>query len=484
MDDDSSYVEMIDRYPGPDPAALYLAPVLVSGPPPVRPFASTQAPATPYVLHTACLHQSFAASFSGPQNNIMLFDKATLAATRTMSGHTDAVTSLKSVEVLAGTNRRGLISCGRDGRIRIWDERNGSAGAFTAASGQTRPLVSFAVSPDGWTIAAGTELGVDPAAPSPSEAEMDAPIIFWDVRNPTTPKWIHTSTHSDDVTQLEFHPTLGSGSPGGMLLSASADGLLALTSIDEPNEDEAVHFVGNWNTSIAHVGWTVRQEEIMGGDPMNFKVWAASDMQTLSVWSDELALEHDYGDLRRTKIPQTWESDYLINAQWFGYTHAMPWETNALGLWCGNNKGDIGLVSVQDTLSWRLDRVLSGGHTGIVRTCTWDPTSQVLITGGEDSRINLWSTSNGPSGDPIMTPHTVAASPVYSTHSNPGYYPPGSVEPRPSSGASTVVTGRSPVMGPAMSMSRGPESPVAPAPGIQKRESRLSISRYQPYARK
>lgn len=60
MDDDSSYVEMIDRYPGPDPAALYLAPVLVSNPPPVRPFASTQAPATPYVLHTACLHQSFA----------------------------------------------------------------------------------------------------------------------------------------------------------------------------------------------------------------------------------------------------------------------------------------------------------------------------------------------------------------------------------------------------------------------------------------
>ena len=64
MDDDSSYVEMIDRYPGPDPAALYLAPVLVSGPPPIRPFASTQAPATPYVLHTACLHQSFAGQFA------------------------------------------------------------------------------------------------------------------------------------------------------------------------------------------------------------------------------------------------------------------------------------------------------------------------------------------------------------------------------------------------------------------------------------
>lgn len=102
---------------------------------------------------------------------------------------------------------------------------------------------------------------------------------------------MHTSTHSDDVTQLEFHPTLGNGSTGGMLLSASADGLLALTSVDEPNEDEAVLFVGNWNTSIARVGWTVRQEEIAGGDPMNFKIWAASDMQTLSVWSDEVNLE-------------------------------------------------------------------------------------------------------------------------------------------------------------------------------------------------
>jgi hypothetical protein len=61
-----------------------------------------------------------------------------------------------------------------------------------------------------------------------------------------------------------------------------------MTSVDEPDEDEAVQFVGNWNTSVAHVGWTVRPEEVVGGAPMNFKVWAASDMQTLSVWSDEV----------------------------------------------------------------------------------------------------------------------------------------------------------------------------------------------------
>ncbi|KAJ1308906.1 hypothetical protein OPQ81_004591 [Rhizoctonia solani] len=481
MEDDSSFVEMIDRYPGPDPAALYLSDFMMASPPPARPIASTQAPSMPYVLHSACLNQSFAASFSSPQNNIMLFDKNTLAAIRTLSGHTDGITSMKSVDVLAGTTRRGLISSGRDGRIRIWDERQGGAGAFTA-TGQSRPLASFAVSPDGWTIAAGAELGVDPLAPVPSEAELDAPIIFWDVRNPTTPKWIHTSTHSDDITQLEFHPTLGNGIPGGRLLSSSADGLLAITSADEPNEDEAVVYVGNWNTSIARVGWTVRREEILAGDQMNFKIWAASDMQTLSVWSDELALEHDYGDLRRTKIPGTWESDYLINAQWFGYTHTMPWSTNALGLWCGSNKGDIGLISVQDTLSWRLDRVLAGGHTGIVRTCTWDPESQMLITGGEDARLNVWPTS---AGDGSVIPHTVAVSPVYSQHSNQGYYPPppGSAEPRPSSAAPSISTVQSPPMN-GMAMSRGPDSPVAPGPGVQKRESRNSITRYQPYARK
>ncbi|CCO28185.1 TIP41-like protein [Rhizoctonia solani AG-1 IB] len=421
MDDDSSYVEMIDRYPGPDPAALYLSDSMMASPPPSRPTASTQAPSMPYVLHSACLNQSFAASFSSPQNNIMLFDKNTLAAIRTLSGHTDGITSLKSVDVLAGATRRGLISSGKDGRIRIWDERQGGAGAFTAA---------------------GAELGVDPQAPVPSEAgkhctyfclspthiikylELDAPIIFWD---------------------LEFHPMLGNGAPGGLLLSSSADGLLAITSADEPNEDDAVLSVGNWNTSVARVGWTVRREEILANDPMNFKIWAASDMQTLSVWSEELGIEHDYGDLRRTKIPGSWESDYLINAQWFGYTHTVPWSTNALGLWCGNNKGDIGLISVQDTLSWRLDRVLAGGHTGVVRTCTWDPESQMLITGGEDARLNVWPTSTG---DSPVTPHPVAASPVYSQHSNQGYYPPppGSAEPRPPSVAPSMSTVQSPPM--------------------------------------
>lgn len=82
-----------------------------------------------------------------------------------------------------------------------------------------------------------------------------------------------------------------------------------------------------------------------------------------------------------------------------------------------------------------------------------------------------------------MTPHSVVASPVYSAHSNnTGFYQASSVEPRPPSASGTIVTARSPTMG---SMQRGPDSPVAPGPGVQKRESRLSVSsRYQPYARK
>ncbi|ELU45635.1 WD40 domain-containing protein [Rhizoctonia solani AG-1 IA] len=489
MDDDSSYVEMIDRYPGPDPAALYLSDSMMASLPPSRPTASTQAPSMPYVLHSACLNQSFAGQYMSATEQdselipslmfqlLFLPHKITLCFLTRIHWQIDQLWQGRQNQVceFVKSVAEPLTYLAF---IRIWDERQGGAGAFTA-TGQNRPLSSFAVSPDGWTIAAGAELGVDPQAPVPSEAELDAPIIFWDVRNPTTPKWIHTSTHSDDITQLEFHPILGNGSPGGLLLSSSADGLLTVTSADEPNEDEAVLSFGNWNTSIARVGWTVRREEILANDQMNFKIWAASDMQTLSVWSEEVSLwsEDDF-----IRIPGTWESDYLINAQWFGYTHTVPWSTNALGLWCGNNKGDIGLISVQDTLSWRLDRVLAGGHTGVVRTCTWDPESQMLITGGEDARLNVWPTSTG---DSPVTPHPVVASPVYSQHSNQGYYPPppSSVEPRPPSVAPSMATVQSPPMS-AMSMSRGPDSPVAPGPGGQKRESRNSISRYQPYARK
>lgn len=89
---------------------------------------------------------------------------------------------------------------------------------------------------------------------------------------------IHLSTHSDDITAIQFHP-----STSNILLSASADGLLSLSQANEPDEDEAVTHVANWGCSIARASWFSRGNGQYG-------ICAASDMETFGTWSEEVRL--------------------------------------------------------------------------------------------------------------------------------------------------------------------------------------------------
>jgi WD repeat-containing protein 89 len=61
------------------------------------------------------------------------------------------------------------------------------------------------------------------------------------------------------------------------LLSGSSDGLISLSNPLEDDEDEAVEHVANWGCSVSQLGWI--------GDG---KVWAASDMETFSTWTNEV----------------------------------------------------------------------------------------------------------------------------------------------------------------------------------------------------
>ena len=66
------------------------------------------------------------------------------------------------------------------------------------------------------------------------------------------------------------------------LLSGSTDGLVCISNAEESDEDEAVIYVGNLGSSIAQAGWVpCRHRGARTG------VWAASDMETFSLWSDE-----------------------------------------------------------------------------------------------------------------------------------------------------------------------------------------------------
>ncbi|KAF5388252.1 hypothetical protein D9615_000022 [Tricholomella constricta] len=218
----------------------------------------------------------------------------------------------------------------------------------------------------------------------------DALIFYWDPRQPAAPLRTHSSTHSDDITTVSFAKT-GSGLPRNTLLSASSDGLVSISNADEPDEDEAVLHVGNWGCSISQAGWN--------NTPTGPKIWTASDMETFSTWSHELD-QYQSLDIRNPVLhgKRTWVTDYLISCA------TNPNTPGTLGVFAGSNEGDIALLSnanltVPET-PWYLHNIWSTGHVGVVRSLLWDHDNNVLVTGGEDAKLNVWP-GLSPESDPV-----------------------------------------------------------------------------------
>lgn len=78
------------------------------------------------MLALASVQSHYAASSSTPSNAIHLFDKSDLRPAGQFVGHNEAVASMRSVPKFAGTSRETLVSCGKDGLVKVWDERSGS----------------------------------------------------------------------------------------------------------------------------------------------------------------------------------------------------------------------------------------------------------------------------------------------------------------------------------------------------------------------
>ncbi|KDQ65041.1 hypothetical protein JAAARDRAFT_28702 [Jaapia argillacea MUCL 33604] len=343
------------------------------------PLRSDLLPSESYVLSLASLPSSYAASASAPSNQIHLLDKSSLRNVHTFAGHNVGITCMRAIESIGGNGGPMIVSCGKDGTVKTWDDRTGSEAIRMTAAGRPRPLLSCDVSPDGLTVAGGTDLQGE-----------DALILYWDPRHPVAPLRSHSSTHSDDITSLHFHqPSHFPQADQDMenktvLLSASSDGLICASDANEEDEDEAVLHVGNWGCSIAQAGW------VMSSDQQSPSAWASSDMETFRIWSDEMDVMRDL-NIRDPSIHTanlTWVTDYLVGC------YSSPRQSN-LGVFVGSNEGDIALISNDDLSSpstpWSVHRVWSTGHVGVVRSFLWDEQNNTLLTGGEDSKLNLWS---------------------------------------------------------------------------------------------
>jgi WD40 repeat protein len=240
-----------------------------------------------YVLEIARTASYYVASASAPKNTIHLFDRSSFTPVRALAGHEGGTSALVVCPAFSSSvaGEHALFSCGKDARVKMWDERTGTVGLesmyllsytlcapdrlmgsylIVRASGRPRALLSLDVASDGHMLAAGTEL-----------AGADACIHFFDLPSRAAPLRTHSQTHPEDITVVKFAPA-----GERLLLLASSDGLVYTSDPDEQDEDEAGVHVGNWGCSIARAGWI----EAKG----RARAWAASDMETFSLWSEEV----------------------------------------------------------------------------------------------------------------------------------------------------------------------------------------------------
>lgn len=293
---------------------------------------------------------------------ISLLSLETLQPHSTLKGHTDTITRVKFCK----SQQNLLYSSSKDKSLRCWDVRSSrQAQKFEIPSTLRADLLSMDVSESGRLLCSGTE-----------SVKKESYLLFWDCRLPTV-LGCYSECHQDDITQLSFQP--GSDK---LLASGSSDGLVCSFDLAETCEDDALQMTFNAESDVARVSWC-------GKD--NSCIYALTEDNLFYVWDslegDELCNIQGLSDLQGSKT--TPSLDYILDCV-PSLTAASGDRSSAVVL-TGSYNGEAHLMMHQGDGDTKTVCSLVGGHSAQLRCSHWDLQTKMLLTGGEDSVVCLWS---------------------------------------------------------------------------------------------
>ncbi|KAF7197623.1 putative WD repeat-containing protein [Pseudocercospora fuligena] len=196
---------------------------------------STAVGGTEYLFSLARADSALATITSDDQLHVI--DAASLKTLKsTKSCHT-GVSCLKS-----GVHS-SFVTGGRDGLIRCWDSR--AKKVAEVVEPQSRGISSIACH-DRY-IAAGTE--------STKEGLGDVSVLLFDTRNSSVPLRQYNESHTDSITQLQFHPVQPQ-----ILLSGSTDGLVSIFDVNHADEEDALQQVLNPRSAVHCAGFLAQDQ--------------------------------------------------------------------------------------------------------------------------------------------------------------------------------------------------------------------------------
>lgn len=178
--------------------------------------------------------------------------------------------------------------------------------------------------------------------------------------------------HTDEVTQVCFHPHLES-----QLFSACLDGLVCIFDYSlGVTEDEAYQSGLNIENAINKIGFF--------GDNGKF-MYCTTPTEQLSLWDLEMEQNHiSFGLNFRDQLSQcsTLPIRYLVDCK---FTPA----TNQLLLFAGSADGVTGIFEIRQNSIVILEKLVNG-HNDVIRALCCSDDGALVITGGDDARVCFW----------------------------------------------------------------------------------------------
>ncbi|KAI6354070.1 hypothetical protein MCOR25_008778 [Pyricularia grisea] len=316
----------------------------------------------PYVIDIFPLNAGLAAIAT--DQTLSLFDPSALrgkGAIRTLRTPHANITVASPFDQAQST----VCTAGSDGTVAIWDLRAG-AGQVTRQIGTAPTSIgSLACCPGANMVAVGTEY-----------ENNQASIVIWDIRTQSAPVIQYNEVHSDDITELNFHPA-----DNHTLLSGSTDGLVNVYDLRVTDEDEVIVQTLNHGASVHHAGFLNRTE-----------VFALSHDEKLAFFDlaeeqDKGVATADFGDMR-----QVAQCQYIANV----LPKADPSGASGAVLGAGLLEQEkFELLHFSKGATWNFDTNSSVGLPGahgseVVRAFRVFDAERVVFTAGEDGRIKAW----------------------------------------------------------------------------------------------
>uniref|UniRef100_A0A8D8ZXP5 WD repeat-containing protein 89 n=1 Tax=Cacopsylla melanoneura TaxID=428564 RepID=A0A8D8ZXP5_9HEMI len=258
-----------------------------------------------------------------------------------------------------------------DGYVKAWDLRSCKKPALEmkddseeeGRSSGIKPITCFDMASNGFLICAGTE-----------EIDGDSFLLFWDTRTGTLHGG-YWETHTNDITQVHFHPT-----ESKTLISGSTDGLINVFDVNEESEDDALQYCLNTEDSVEKLSWLSDSE-----------LSCTTLTRQVQLWNIEEACPSVL--FRRKQIANTAQmkssaSCYLVDV----YK-----SKNKTVLLTGSNHGkadclrSVELCADKKTL---LPHSQFIGNKQIVRCSSVHDEFDTILTAGEAGIVSVWKPSS------------------------------------------------------------------------------------------